>query len=53
MINWGPAPIKIQYGDGMVIADIELDKDHTLTLVCEQEAQHLVRDALIKLLKSL
>ena len=46
-MNWQPAPQKIQFGPEMVIADIALDKDHTLTLFCEKEMISIV-EALLK-----
>lgn len=48
---WSPSPLRTEYGDGMVVLDVELDKDHTLTLICEADQLHLVNTALIKLSK--
>ena len=48
---WSETPSKIQFGFGMVITDIALDKDHTLTMYCEKECVAKVLPALIKLIK--
>jgi hypothetical protein len=36
-LKWLPAPIKTEWGEGMVNADVEIDRDHTLTLYCEED----------------
>ena len=36
-LKWLPAPIKTEWGEGMVNADVEIDRDHTLTLYCEKD----------------
>lgn len=41
-ITWQPSPSKIQFGADMVIADIGIDKDHTLTIFCEEESKDVV-----------
>jgi len=34
-IKWSNAPDRTSWGASMRVADIEIDKDHTLTLFCE------------------
>lgn len=34
---WMPAPIKTQWGHDMVVADIAIDKDHTVSVYCERD----------------
>lgn len=34
-LKWSPAPRKTEWGECMVCADVEIDRDHTLTLYCE------------------
>ena len=36
-LKWLPAPRKTEWGFGMVSADVEIDRDHTLTLYCEDD----------------
>lgn len=36
-IQWHDAPVKTTYGDGMLTADVELDKDSTLTIACHRD----------------
>lgn len=36
-LKWLPAPRKTEWGSGMVSADVEIDRDHTLTLYCEED----------------
>ena len=36
-LKWSPAPRKTEWGFGMVCADVEIDRDHTLTLYCEED----------------
>ena len=48
---WGESPNAIRFGAGMVIIDVELDKDHTLTMYCETDQLHLVNAALEKFIK--
>jgi hypothetical protein len=36
-LKWQQAPVKTQWGDGMVVASIAIDKDHTLSLYCERD----------------
>ena len=33
--KWFEAPVKTQWGDDMVVADLEIDKDHTVSIYCE------------------
>ncbi len=34
---WQQAPIKTQWGDDMVVADLAIDKDHTVSVYCERD----------------
>ena len=34
---WMPAPIKTQWGHDMVVADLAIDKDHTVSVYCEKD----------------
>ena len=34
---WHQAPVKTQWGDDMVVADIAIDKDHTVSIYCERD----------------
>jgi len=34
---WMPAPIKTQWGHDMVVADLAIDKDHTVSVYCERD----------------
>jgi hypothetical protein len=36
-IQWSDAPDRTSWGACMRVADIEIDKDHTLTLYCEED----------------
>ena len=36
-LNWQQAPIKTEWGNQMVVALIEIDKDHTLSIYCERD----------------
>jgi hypothetical protein len=35
--KWHQAPVKTQWGDDMVVADISIDKDHTVSVYCERD----------------
>lgn len=35
--EWSAAPVRTQWGDGMMVADVALDKDSTLTLYCHKD----------------
>jgi hypothetical protein len=35
--KWHQAPVKTQWGDDMVVADIAIDKDHTVSIYCERD----------------
>ena len=35
--TWDHSPTKIEFGADMVITDVGIDKDHTLTLFTEQK----------------
>ena len=34
---WQQAPIKTQWGHDMVVADLAIDKDHTVSVYCERD----------------
>ena len=36
-LEWIQAPVKTQWGDEMVVASVEIDKDHTVCLYCERD----------------
>jgi predicted RecB family endonuclease len=42
-LQWRTAPVRTEWGDGMMVADVELSKDETLTLYAHESALHLVR----------
>ena len=48
---WQLSPNSIRFGEGMVIIGVELNKDHTLTMYCEDDQLHLVNQALEKFIK--
>ena len=50
-LRFSSAPVNTAWGDGMVEALIELDKDHTLRLFTDAEAVHLVIPALQRLVE--
>ena len=35
--KWHQAPVKTQWGSGMVVADLAIDKDHTVSVYCERD----------------
>ena len=35
--KWFPAPVKTEWGHEMVVADLGIDKDHTVSIYCERE----------------
>ncbi len=35
--TWHQAPVKTSWGDGMVVADLAIDKDHTVSIYCERD----------------
>ncbi len=35
--KWHQAPVKTSWGDGMVVADLAIDKDHTVSIYCERD----------------
>jgi hypothetical protein len=45
-LQWRAAPVRAEWGDGMMVADVELSKDETLTLYAHRDALHLVVAAL-------
>jgi len=36
-LEWTQAPVKTKWGDEMVVASVEIDKDHTVCLYCERD----------------
>jgi hypothetical protein len=34
---WHQAPVKTQWGHNMVVADLAIDKDHTVSIYCEKD----------------
>lgn len=36
-LEWIQAPVKTKWGDEMVVASVEIDKDHTVCLYCERD----------------
>jgi hypothetical protein len=36
--KWFPAPVRTEWGAGMMVADIELSKDETLTIYAHKKA---------------
>jgi hypothetical protein len=51
-IKWSDAPDSTSWGASMRVADIEIDKDHTLTLFCEADQTSKV-DAMFAEIKRL
>lgn len=45
-LRWQKAPRTTEWGEGMVISTIEIDKDHTLDLYCERDQIPFIIDAL-------
>jgi hypothetical protein len=35
--EWHQAPVKTQWGDDMAVADLAIDKDHTVSVYCERD----------------
>jgi len=35
--HWSDAPVKTQWGDEMVVADLAIDKDNTVSVYCERD----------------
>jgi len=35
--NWDQAPVKTSWGRDMVVADLAIDKDHTVSVYCERD----------------
>jgi hypothetical protein len=35
--KWHQAPVKTSWGDEMVVADLAIDKDHTVSVYCERD----------------
>lgn len=48
-IKWNTAPIRTEWGEGMMVADIALDRDSTVTLYCHNDDINKVKEALTKL----
>ena len=36
-VKWFPAPIKTKWGEDMVMADLAIDNDHTVSIYCEAD----------------
>jgi len=51
-LNWQKAPMKTEWGNQMVVAEVEIDEDHTLSLYCERDQIHKVNASLTKLLNT-
>ena len=49
-IAWHKSPSKTEFGADIVIADSQIDKDHTLTMYCERDQIDKVPGALLRLL---
>jgi hypothetical protein len=52
-LKWTQAPSSIKFGDGMVMADVAVGKDHTVTLYCEAEITGETEAALLAALGGL
>jgi hypothetical protein len=46
--KWHQAPVKTQWGDEMVVADLGIDKDHTVSIYCEKDQTTAVERMLTK-----
>ena len=44
-VDWSEAPRRVEYGTGMMVADIELSKDETLTVYVHQHAIKSILEA--------
>ena len=44
--DWAPAPRRTEWGAGMVLADVEIDRDHTLSIYAEADQAPNVAAAL-------
>ena len=44
--EWAPAPRRTEWGAGMVLADVEIDRDHTLSIYVEADQVANVATAL-------
>ena len=44
--EWAPAPSRTQWGAGMVLANVEIDRDHTLSIYAEADQAMNVAAAL-------
>lgn len=44
--DWAPAPKRTEWGAGMVLADVEIDRDHTLSIYVEVDQAPNVAAAL-------
>jgi len=36
-MKWFPTPIKTEWGEGMVMSDLAIDNDHTVSIYCEAD----------------
>ena len=48
--DWAPAPKRTEWGAGMVLADVEIDRDHTLSIYAEADQVPNVAAALRRFL---
>lgn len=51
-LDWQAAPTSTQWGEGMVVACVALDKDSTLDLYCHKDDVHKVAAALASVLSA-
>jgi len=45
-VAWFPAPLKTEWGEDMVAADLEIDNDHTVSVYCEADQVKKVEEML-------
>ncbi len=50
--DWAPAPKRTEWGAGMVLADVEIDRDHTLSIYAEADQAANVAAALRRALRA-
>jgi len=43
---WFPAPLKTEWGEDMVAADLAIDNDHTVSVYCEADQVKKVEEML-------
>ena len=49
--DWMPAPTRTEWGGGMVVTDVAIDKNHTLSIYVEAREAHNVEAALRRALE--